>query len=108
MDAVATKGEFSIKINDKVIELPASIRHRIVFGEILVVVLDGEYSMRNVLAFDGTGKQLWQIEDSDVETRDYGYVMVNTFNGHLVAHFRGAQYSINPKTGKIYDRYWDK
>lgn len=108
MDAIANKGDRTIAINGQIIELPASIRHGIVFGEIFVVVLDGEYSMRNVLAFDGTGKKLWQIEDPDVETRDYGYVMVNDHNGHLVAHFRGAQYFINPKTGKICDITFDK
>ncbi len=108
MDAVATKGEFSIKINDKVIDLPAHVRHGIVFGDLFVVVLDTKYSMRNVFAFDETGKQVWQIEDPEFEAPGPGYVLVDVVENKLIAHCRGAYFYVDSKTGRIYDRYCEK
>ncbi len=108
MKVIANDGEFQISINDKIIALPAYIREGMIVDDIFVVVLDTEYSMRNVFAFDSNGNQVWQIEDPGVETRDSGYALVSNCEGELLALFRGAQYSIDPKTGKIIDITFDK
>lgn len=108
MDAVANEGEFKIRINDKVVDLPAHARHGLVFGDLFVVVLDTKYSMRNVFAFDETGKQVWQIEDPEYEAPGPGYVLVDGVENILIALCRGAHYYIDPKTGRIYKRYCEK
>jgi len=108
IDATANDGDHQITINGKIIEMPASVREGLVFGDIFVVVLDVKYSMRNVFAFDETGKQIWQIEEPDVETKSTGYALVAESDGELIALFRGAQLFINPENGKIYDVYIDK
>ena len=108
MKATAKKGEKSIFIEGKIIEMPATIRHGLVFKDIFVVVLDCEYSMRNVFAFDENGNQVWQIEDPGVETRDSGYALVHNWDGRLMALFRGAQFIIDPRTGKIVEILFDK
>lgn len=108
MKATAKKGEKSIFIEGKIIEMPATIRHGLVFKDIFVVVLDCEYSMRNVFAFDENGNQVWQIEDPSVEIQSTGYALVSDWDGRLMALFRGAQFFIDPKSGKITDIYFDK
>ncbi len=108
MEVVANEGDSSITINGKTINLPAKIREGLVFGNIYVVVLDVKYSMRNVFAFDETGKQLWTIEEPDFEVKGVGYALVDGDGGKLMALCRGVQFFIDPKTGKIYDSYFDK
>lgn len=108
MEIVANRGHNTLSINGKVIELPASIRHGIVFQNIFVVVLDAYYSMKNVFAFDETGKQLWTIEEPDFEVKGVGYALVDGDGGKLMALCRGVQFFIDPKTGKIYGSYFDK
>ncbi len=108
MNAIAVEGERSVKINERIIEMPAKIRHGLIFGNIFIVVLDTNYSMRNVFAFDENGNQIWQIEDPGVEIKGRGYAMVGDADGSLVALFRGAQFFIDPTTGKIYDITFDK
>ncbi len=108
MGVVANKGDFHITINDKVINMPAHVRHGLVFDDIFVVVLDTEYSMRNVFAFDSNGNQVWQIEDPQFVASGDGYALIAGDDSGLMALCRGVQFFIDPKTGKIYDRYWDK
>ncbi|WP_415063167.1 hypothetical protein [Bdellovibrio sp.] len=108
MEAIARRNERTISINGKTIELPASIRHGIIFQNIFVVVLDAYYSMRNVFAFDEEGNQIWTIEEPDFEVKGVGYALVDGDGGKLMALCRGVQFFIDPKTGKIYDSYFDK
>lgn len=108
MNVIANEGDFQITINQKVIPLPAYVREGLLCGDIFVVVLDAKYSMRNVLAFDKEGNQIWQIEDPKFVYPGSGYALVSGDENELMALCRGVQFYIDPKTGKIYDRYWDK
>jgi len=108
MEVVANDGDHQITINGKIIEMPASVREGLVFGDIFVVVLDVKYSMRNVFAFDGTGNQIWQIEDPEFEMPGSGYALVSGINNKLIALCRGGRFYIDPKTGKIYDTNFEK
>ncbi len=108
MKVIANEGDSSLEINGKTINLPASVREGLVFGSIYVVVLDVNYSMRNVFAFDEEGKQIWTIEEPDFEVKEGGYALVSGRSGKLIALCRGVQFFIDPKTGKIYDSYFDK
>lgn len=108
MKVIANEGEFKITINDKVVDLPAQIREGLIFGDIFIVVLDVEYSMRNIFAFDSKGNQVWQIEDPEFIAPGDGYALVAGDDSELMALCRGVQFFIDPKTGKIYDQYWDK
>lgn len=103
MKATANEGDHAITINGKVIEMPACVREGLVFKDIFIVVLDVKYSMRNVLAFDETGRQVWAIEDPDFEVPGSGFALIDSDGTRLVALCRGTHFYIDPKNGRIYD-----
>ncbi|WP_041576737.1 hypothetical protein [Bdellovibrio bacteriovorus] len=87
-------------INKVEVSLPAAVRGYLEFQGLAVVVLEREYSLRNIYAYTASGELKWIIEPVPFQVAPPGYSMVANENGQLLAVAKGT-YVVDFNTGEI-------
>ncbi|MFM6929328.1 MAG: hypothetical protein ACKOX6_12750 [Bdellovibrio sp.] len=105
------KGEAAFFINNKRIEMPASITNIFEFENVVVVTLDFDWDLQNVFCYDEEGNQLWRIEKPGfftAGTQGYDFVTMDSglderyyIKGRILAFNRGRPFELDIKTGKV-------
>jgi hypothetical protein len=105
--------EKALSVNGVVMEMPSPVRERVNIGELAVVRTYPENEKlsaypraqlnRNVYAFDGSGKLVWQIQEAPHGgANDKPYMRIEAVNGQLIAgNWIGVDYRVNLADGMV-------
>lgn len=103
-----------VQIGDRTVELPHQIVQQLRLGELLVLRVEpaaGQLFNRNVFAFDGGGRQIWQIAESPHGTeadKPFMDLRVNQYGELIAGNWNGVEYRVQPETGTLAVSGFDK
>lgn len=96
-----------VQIGDRTVELPHEVVQQVPLGALLVLRVEpapGQLFNRNVFAFDGEARQIWQIAESPHGTEaDKPFMDLRVSpEGELIAgNWNGVEYRVHPETGAL-------
>lgn len=97
---IRAEGKNKLYINNIEVNLPAEFRDCLEFNELVIVVLDRQFSVRNIYAYSSSGELKWIVDPIPFQTVPPGYSMIAVENGSLRAVAKGT-YVLDGSSGKI-------